>query len=229
MLKINVLDLTANQWKVSFNERFQQAGILGFGNSGFSIRQPGDGAETSTHSHPDAEEIYITMGGKAVATVDGQRIPLEFGDLLIVQPGEQHKIEAAPDSGHQNLWMEPDKIRFLTPLPNGQQVLNRNVSGTGQASPDGMGQVVVSGEETPAASIAVYDGTRTSPHAHHRCIEYLHILEGSGEVQVGDVEVPVVPGSLVVVPAGVRHSISGGLKALSTNVPALEVDDTNPA
>lgn len=45
MLELNFLELTKGAWNVGFGEAFEKAGILGFGNSGFSRRKPGQGAE----------------------------------------------------------------------------------------------------------------------------------------------------------------------------------------
>ena len=45
MLELNFLELTKGAWKAGFREAFAKAGMLGFGNSGFSRRKPGQGAD----------------------------------------------------------------------------------------------------------------------------------------------------------------------------------------
>lgn len=55
MLELNFLELTKGAWKAGFREAFEKAGILGFGNSGFSRRKPGQGADGEPHVHAAAE------------------------------------------------------------------------------------------------------------------------------------------------------------------------------
>ena len=55
MLKLNFLQLTKGAWKAGFREAFEKAGILGFGDSGFSRRKPRQGADREPHVHADAE------------------------------------------------------------------------------------------------------------------------------------------------------------------------------
>ena len=55
MLELNFLELTKGAWKVGFGEAFEKAGILGFGNSRFAPRKPGQGADGEPYVHADAE------------------------------------------------------------------------------------------------------------------------------------------------------------------------------
>ncbi len=226
MLKLNFLELTREVRKAGFREAFRKAGILGFGNSGFSRRRPGEGADGGVHVHHDVEEMYVTMDGKAVATVNGQRVPLAFGDILIIQPGEAHKIEADSDSEHGNLWIEPAAMRFLTPLPEGRRYLFRNLADCPKVPcPCGESTRVVTKADTPAANIHITRITDSRRHYHKRCMEYYHVLEGSGRLEVGGETVEMSPGVTVVIPPGLPHRAYGELKILIVGVPALEEDD----
>ena len=226
MLKLNFREMTADRWKAKFTDAFREAGVPGFGNSGFSRRQPGQGADDKTHAHRDTEEIYITIGGKATATVDGERIPLEEGDLLIIQPGEEHKLEAAPDSEHENLWFEPDRIRHLSPLPEGEQYLVRDVGACPTVPcPCGESTRVITADDTPAGNVHVTKITDSKRHYHKRCMEYYYVLEGEGRLDIADETVDLKPGAVVVIPPGVAHRAYGDIKALIFGTPAMEPDD----
>ena len=226
MLKLNFRDLTKDRSKAGFGEAFAKAGILGFGSSGFTRRDPGEGADSEQHVHPDAEEMYITMGGRAIATVNDERIPLESGHILIVQPGEKHKIEAAADSHHENLWIEPAKIRFLTPLKDGRQYLCKTLDESPTVPcPCGESTRVITSADTPAANLHVTKITDSRRHYHKLCMEYYHVLEGRGKLEIADDTVDLNPGVTVVIPPRVRHRACGDLKLLIVGIPAFDPDD----
>ena len=58
------------------------------------------------------------------------------------------------------------------------------------------------------ASVAIQDGN-TPKHLHHLSNELQFVLEGTGTMWLGDKEVRLRPGDLVVIPKGVPH---GGTK-----------------
>jgi mannose-6-phosphate isomerase-like protein (cupin superfamily) len=79
------------------------------------------------------------------------------------------------------------------------------------------------------ATISVQDGN-VGKHMHPNTNEIQFILEGTGTIWLGDKEVKVKPGDLVVIPKGTPH---GGtkpdgrtLKALAIKTPPQAPDDT---
>src|SRR5450432_4093542 len=79
------------------------------------------------------------------------------------------------------------------------------------------------------ATIAIQDGN-TPKHMHPNANEIQYILEGTGTIWLGDKEVKVGPGDLVVIPKGTAH---GGtkpdgrpLKAIAIKTPPQAPDDT---
>lgn len=67
------------------------------------------------HVHDDCE-AFVILQGKAVMEVDGQRIPLVTGDVLIVEPGEDHHLISDTEDPCINLWLHagperhPDQV-----------------------------------------------------------------------------------------------------------------------
>ena len=81
------------------------------------------------------------------------------------------------------------------------------------------------------ATISVQDGN-VGKHMHPNTNEIQYILEGTGTVWLGDKEVKVKPGDLVVIPKGTPH---GGTKpdgkpfrAIAIKTPPQAPDDTKP-
>jgi mannose-6-phosphate isomerase-like protein (cupin superfamily) len=79
------------------------------------------------------------------------------------------------------------------------------------------------------ATISIQDGN-VGKHMHPNTNEIQYILEGTGTIWLGDKEVKVGPGDLVVIPKGTPH---GGtkpdgrpLKAIAIKTPPQAPDDT---
>jgi len=80
-------------------------------------------------------------------------------------------------------------------------------------------------------TIAVQDGN-TSKHLHSNANEIQYILEGTGTFWLGDKEVRVKPGDLIIIPKGTPH---GGtkpdgrtFKAIAIKSPPQAPNDTTP-
>lgn len=78
------------------------------------------------------------------------------------------------------------------------------------------------------ATLAIQDGNPPK-HLHANANEIQYILEGTGTVWLGDQEVPVKPGDLIIIPKGTPHggAKSNGrpLKAIAIKTPPQAPDD----
>lgn len=54
------------------------------------------------HRHKD-REVFIFLAGKGVVEVDGKDVPAAAGDIVIIEPGEDHHVRA--DEHCINLWL----------------------------------------------------------------------------------------------------------------------------
>jgi len=53
------------------------------------------------HFHARMFELYLVARGRATALVEGQRLILEAGSVLVVEPGEVHTfLDSSPDYYH---------------------------------------------------------------------------------------------------------------------------------
>ena len=58
------------------------------------------------HIHEDVEEVFICIQGKAKAIVDDVEHDFNMGDIVIIEPGEEHHIRADKVDPIVNLWLE---------------------------------------------------------------------------------------------------------------------------
>jgi mannose-6-phosphate isomerase-like protein (cupin superfamily) len=79
------------------------------------------------------------------------------------------------------------------------------------------------------ATISIQDGNPPK-HLHNLSNEIQYVLEGTGTMWLGDKEVPIKPGDLIIIPKGTPH---GGnktdgrpIKALAIKTPPPAPDDT---
>jgi mannose-6-phosphate isomerase-like protein (cupin superfamily) len=78
-------------------------------------------------------------------------------------------------------------------------------------------------------TIAIQDGN-TPKHYHANANEFQYVLEGTGTIWLGDKEVQVKPGDLVIIPKGTPHGgtkVTGRtIKAIAIKSPPQAPDDT---
>ena len=58
-----------------------------------------------THIHPDDSEVFVILQGKAVMQINGKEHPLETGDVVVCEPGEDHHLVADKDDPCINLYL----------------------------------------------------------------------------------------------------------------------------
>jgi len=77
--------------------------------------------------------------------------------------------------------------------------------------------------------VSIQDGN-VPKHMHPNTNEMQFILEGTGTIWLGDKEVTVKPGDLVVIPKGTPHGgnkpIGRPMKAIAIKTPPQAPDDT---
>ena len=69
------------------------------------------------------------------------------------------------------------------------------------------------------ATISIQDGSPPK-HLHANANEIQYILDGTGTIWLGDKEVPVKPGDLVIIPKGTPH---GGTKVTGRTIKAIAI------
>ena len=108
---------------------------------------------------------------------------------------------------------------------------------TGELNDDALGQPNAGGTRSKmfvsadGATVSVQNGM-VPKHMHPNTNEMQYILEGTGTIWLGDKEVKVKPGDLVVIPKGTAHggtkpdAGSAPIKAIALKTPPQAPDDT---
>jgi mannose-6-phosphate isomerase-like protein (cupin superfamily) len=72
--------------------------------------EPGTATGGPDNVHADSDQWCYVVSGSGRATVDGEAVRLEAGDLVVVEAGETHEIENDGDEDLRtlNLYVPPD-------------------------------------------------------------------------------------------------------------------------
>ncbi len=88
---------------------------------------------------------------------------------------------------------------------------------------------IVTGGDGGVANVHVVRVTRGSSHYHLAYDEVYYVLSGRGTLAIGDDEHELRPGSVAVIPRGLRHSLEADpgdtLEFIIFGTPAVAVDD----
>lgn len=71
-------------FRVAFEVRKAQAAEM--------VIAPGDSEGGEDNRHRGADQWLFVLSGTGVATVEGRRIPLKAGTLLVIEKGERHEV-----------------------------------------------------------------------------------------------------------------------------------------
>lgn len=71
-------------FRVAFEVRKAQAAEM--------VIAPGDSEGGEDNRHRGADQWLFVVSGTGVATVEGRRVPLKAGKLLVIEKGERHEV-----------------------------------------------------------------------------------------------------------------------------------------
>jgi mannose-6-phosphate isomerase-like protein (cupin superfamily) len=95
--------------------------------------------------------------------------------------------------------------------------------------PSGHVQRIVTGGEGGIANVHVVKVTKGLPHVHQGYDETYYFLSGMGTIQLGEDQRAVRPGSVVVIPAGMPHSLEASagqeLEFVIFGTPPMSMED----
>ncbi len=83
---------------------YLREGGLGFKPPGFKTHSS-DGPDGSDRHIHDDSEVFVILQGKAIMEIDGESVPLRTGDVLVVEPGEDHHLVSDMEYPCVNLWL----------------------------------------------------------------------------------------------------------------------------
>ena len=76
---------------------FGDYGDISMGISLSSVNQIGD-IQDKMHLHQKGTEFYIILEGKGVLEVEGKNVELKENEVVMVEPGEKHRVKEATEA-----------------------------------------------------------------------------------------------------------------------------------
>lgn len=77
---------------LTFDEGFRVAFDVREAQAAEMVIAPGDSEGGPDNRHRGADQWLFVLSGSGVATVEGRRVPLEAGALLVIERGERHEV-----------------------------------------------------------------------------------------------------------------------------------------
>ena len=100
MKRFRLTDITASP-SVLFADIFSDAKI---DHGGVYVFKPGEIAHPEpVHVH-DTAEVFFIVQGKGILPIDGVEHPVETGDVVIVEAGEDHHLRSTEDDPLVSAW-----------------------------------------------------------------------------------------------------------------------------
>jgi mannose-6-phosphate isomerase-like protein (cupin superfamily) len=93
-------------------ERLSKGGLA------FHARNERVHADEAVHVHDD-EEVFCIVQGRGHLEIDGRIEPLAAGDVVVIEPGENHHVVSGPDDPIINLWFHADAKGHPKQYPEG--------------------------------------------------------------------------------------------------------------
>jgi mannose-6-phosphate isomerase-like protein (cupin superfamily) len=110
-----------------------------------------------------------------------------------------------------------------------QIIHTQDLSGDGISPASASGMHAKTFMATDNTTISIQEGNPPK-HLHNNSNEVQFILDGTGTIWLGDKEVPIKPGDLIIIPKGTPHGGTKAdnkpIKALAIKTPPQAPDDT---
>ncbi|RYG35170.1 cupin domain-containing protein [bacterium] len=73
---------------------------------GLSFHAPGTVTHNEERPHLETDqEVFCLLQGEGWIEIDGRREPVRAGDVLVIEPGEDHHLQSSIHSPLLNLWL----------------------------------------------------------------------------------------------------------------------------
>jgi mannose-6-phosphate isomerase-like protein (cupin superfamily) len=71
---------------------------------GLYVFEPGETAHPEPRHVHEVDEVFIFVQGKGMIPIDGHEVPVETGDVVIVEAGEDHHTRSSVDDPLVAAW-----------------------------------------------------------------------------------------------------------------------------
>lgn len=88
---------------------------------GLSFHTPGMRTHDEGDHRHDNEEVFCIMQGKGSIEINGQSEPIHAGDVLVIEPGEDHHIVGDPEHPIVNCWFHASEAGSTKQYPTDRE------------------------------------------------------------------------------------------------------------
>ena len=89
----------------------------------------------------------------------------------------------------------------------------------------GYRQRMITKEDFDQACFTFLSVSEAERHYHAKTTEFYYVLSGKGSLELDGDRVDLEPGTLVMIPPGIRHKADGNVEALIVGLPSLDPAD----
>lgn len=86
-------------------------GDAGIAHGGVYVFKPGETAHPEPRHVHEVDEVFIILQGKGVIPIDGVEYPVQTGDVVIVEAGEDHHTRSSVEEPLVTGWYVMDRRR----------------------------------------------------------------------------------------------------------------------
>ncbi|MBT3272046.1 MAG: cupin domain-containing protein [Spirochaetales bacterium] len=105
MKRLSILDLKPDGNRL-IPEALGSAGITG---GGVYVFKPGETAHPEAQHVHDVDEVFIFIQGIGILPIDGTDYPVQAGDVVIVEAGEDHHTRSSEEHPLVAAWYLMDR------------------------------------------------------------------------------------------------------------------------
>jgi len=98
--KLRVTDLLPDTSRL-LPDYFGQSSVT---NGGVYVFKPGETAHPEPRHVHDVDEVFIFIQGHGILPIDGHDYPVQTGDVVIVEAGEDHHTRSSVDDPLVSVW-----------------------------------------------------------------------------------------------------------------------------
>jgi len=194
------------------------------------------------HQHSKMNEVYFILEGEGVLYHGDKTLQARKGAYFVLPPNTPHKLRNTGKSDLEHLVFaippfDPEDVEILDDSPNENIIPTKfSYDKSPITALDGaLIYELMNEEERKRLDVALAfgflpAGRKAIPHYHKVSEELYYIIDGFGEVRVGEQNFEVKKGSVIYVPTDSVHALKNGsdseeLKILCVSSPSYTEED----
>ncbi|MFC5662195.1 cupin domain-containing protein [Kitasatospora misakiensis] len=169
------------------------------------------GGVSGEHLHTRTREVYVLLAGEGEVTLDGRRYPIRAGDAVLTAVGTRHGLRNTGSGPLEWLVIElPADPADGEPDGAVGSTVVRDLRRAGPLDPS----AVIGGPLRVLRHVELASGEREFMMADG--VDHtVFVVDGGGRAAIGDVRVPLRPGTALTLPLGTAVTLTAGQGGLA--------------